>query len=91
MMKKSEKMLQDIYEENRSINRNLQRITSIGLIAVLGNILKDAKAKGDDKTVGIGKLALLALALAQFLLLLSDISAMMRKRNEEKMDEYEEK
>ena len=89
-MEKSEKVLHDIYEENRSINRNLQRITSIGLIAVLDNILKDAKTKGDDKTVGVGKLALLALALAQFLLLISDISAMMRKRNEEKIDEYEE-
>lgn len=89
-MEKSEKVLQDIYEENRSINRNLQRITSIGLIAILGNILKDAKAKGDDKTVEIGKLALLALALEQFLLLISDISAMMRKRNEENIDEYEE-
>ena len=51
-MKNSEKMLQDIYEENRSINRNLQRITSIGLIAILSNIIKEAKDKDDDKIVG---------------------------------------
>lgn len=89
-MKKSEKMLQDIYEENRSINRNLQRITSIGLIAILGNIIKEAKGKDDDKTVRIGRLALFALAVTQILLLISDVSALVRKRNEEKLEKYEE-
>lgn len=89
-MKNSEKMLQDIYEENRSINRNLQRITSIGLIAILSNIIKEAKDKEDDKIVGVGKLALFTLAVTQFLLLVSDVSALMRKRNEEKLEKDEE-
>ncbi len=89
-MMKNEKILKDIYDENRTINRNLQRLTSIGLIAVLSNTIKEAKEKGDNTIVSMGRVALFTLALAQFLLLISDVSALLRKRNEEQVDEYEE-
>lgn len=87
---KNEKILKDIYDENRAINRNLQRLTSIGLIAVLSNTIKETKEKGDNTIVRLGRTALFALALAQFLLLISDVSTLQRKRNEEQVDENEE-
>ena len=87
---KNEKILKDIYDENRAINRNLQRLTSIGLIAVLSNTIKEAKEKGDNTIVRLGRTALFALALAQFLLLISDVTTLQRKRNEEQVDEKEE-
>ncbi|NMA73002.1 MAG: hypothetical protein GX963_02330 [Bacteroidales bacterium] len=90
MMMKNEKILKDIYEENRAINRNLQRLTSIGLIVVLSNTIKEAKENGDNKIVSVGKAGLFALAVAQLLLLISDVSALIRRKDEEKLTEYEE-
>lgn len=89
-MMKNEKILKDIYDENRAINRNLQRLTSIGLIAMLSNTIKEAKEKGDSTIVSVGKVGLVALAVAQLLLLISDISALMRRKDEKKLTEYEE-
>ena len=88
---KNNTILKDIYSESKGINRNLQRISTIGLISLLSTTLKEAKEKDDENVVAIGKIGMMALALAQVLLFVSDIDEIIHRRKERKLDaEYEE-
>lgn len=76
--------LKNIYKETKAMNRNLQRITTIGLAVSLSKIVKDGKEKGDQKVVAIGKLGMMALLFVQVLLLLTDIGEMIDLLKERK-------
>ena len=76
--------LKNIYKETKAMNRNLQRITTIGLAVSLSKIVKDGKEKGDEKVVAIGKLGMMALLFVQVLLLLTDIGEMIDLLKERK-------
>ena len=41
-------ILREIHRENKSINRNLQRLANIGLIGLLGKSAEAAKKTGKD-------------------------------------------
>lgn len=63
-------LLKKIYNENKAINRNIQRVADIGLIGLLGNISRES----DDETgKKIAKTGLLLIMISEVLLLVCDI------------------
>lgn len=63
-------LLKKIHNENKTINRNIQRVADIGLIGLLGNISKES----DDETgKKIAKTGLLLIMISEVLLLVCDI------------------
>ena len=75
-------LLKTIHNENKAINRNIQRIADIGLIGLLGNISRES----DDETgKKIAKIGLLLIMISEVLLLVCDIID-YRKAKIEKID-----
>lgn len=66
-------MLRKIYYENKAMNRNMQRLVNIGLLGILGRAAEEAKESDDAKGKHLVKAGLILVAIAQGLLMISDI------------------
>lgn len=85
----NEKILKEIRNENKRINRNIQRLSIIGLMAILGNVAKEAKKNDDAAVTILAKAGLMLAALAEVLVLADDIIDMRKARIETELDEFE--
>lgn len=66
-------ILREIYRENKSINRNLQRLANIGLIGLLGKSAEEAKKTDDSVGKTLAKTGLMLVAVSEIVLMISDI------------------
>lgn len=66
-------ILREIYRENKSINRNLQRLANIGLIGLLGKSAEEAKKTNDSVGKTLAKAGLMLVAVSEIVLMISDI------------------
>lgn len=69
----NEAILREIHKDNRSINRNLQRLVNIGLIGLLGRSARKAKKTDDSVEKTLVKMGLLFVAVLEIVLLIVDI------------------
>ena len=66
-------ILREIHRENKSINRNLQRLANIGLISLLGKSAEEAKKTDDHVGKTLAKIGLILVAVSEIVLLIADI------------------
>lgn len=66
-------ILREIHRENKSINRNLQRLANIGLIGLLGKSAEEAKKTDDPVGKTLAKMGLMLVAVSEIVLMISDI------------------
>ena len=71
-------ILREIHRENKSVNRNLQRLANIGLIGLLG---KSAEA---------AKTGLILVAVSEIVLMIADIIDYREAKIEHKLEEDDE-
>lgn len=73
-------MLNEIHRDNKSINRNLQRLVNIGLIGLLGKCAEKAKRNDDKAGKILVKIGFLLVALTEILLLISDFADFRKEK-----------
>lgn len=66
-------LLREIHRDNKTINRNLQRLANIGLIGLLGKCAEEAKKAGDSAGKTLAKTGLILVAVSEAILLVSDL------------------
>ena len=66
-------ILREIHRENKSINRNLQRLANIGLIGLLGKSAEEAKKTDDPVGKTLAKTGLILVAVSEIVLMIADI------------------
>ena len=83
-------ILREIHRENKSINRNLQRLANIGLIGLLGKSAEEAKKT--DYSVGktLAKTGLILVAVSEIVLMIGDIIDHKEEKIEQQLEEYDE-
>ncbi len=67
-------LLREIHKDNKTINRNLQRLANIGLIGLLGKCAQEAKKSDDSAGKMLAKAGLLLVAVSEVILLVSDLA-----------------
>ena len=83
-------ILREIHRENKSINRNLQRLTNIGLIGLLGKSAEEAKKKNDTVGKSLAKTGLLLVVVSEIVLLVSDFIDYRKEKIEHILEENDE-
>ncbi len=86
---KNKEMLRKIYYENKAINRNIQRLTNIGLLGILGRTAKEAKESDDEKRKNLVKAGLVLAAITQGLLMIGAILDYRKNRLEEQLEDVD--
>ena len=76
------KMMEEILEENRQMNRNLLHLGNMSGILILLECLKEAKQKRDRSALKLAKIGLLLTAITEMLFLLTNLSAFFEKYKE---------
>lgn len=66
-------ILREIHRENKSINRNLQRLANIGLIGLLEKSAEEAKKTDDPVGKTLAKTGLILVAVSEIVLMIADI------------------
>lgn len=66
-------ILREIHRENKSINRNLQRLANIGLIGLLGKSAEEAKKTDEPVGKTLAKTGLILVAVSEIVLMIADI------------------
>lgn len=80
-------ILREIRRENQSINRNLMRLTNIGLIGMLGESAKEAKKANDPVRKTLVKAGLLFVIISEITLLIADITGYREEKMEQELEE----
>ena len=83
-------ILREIHRENKSINRNLQRLANIGLIGLLGKSAEEAKKTDDSVRKTLVKTGLILVAVSEIALLIADSIDYRQKKIEQQLDEDDE-
>ena len=83
-------ILREIHRENKSINRNLQRLANIGLIGLLGKSAEEAKKTDDSVRKTLAKIGLILVAVSEIALLIADSIAYRQKKIEQQLEEDDE-
>lgn len=83
-------LLREIHRDNKTINRNLQRLANIGLIGLLGKCAEEAKRTGDAAGKTLAKMGLLFVAVSEVILLVSDLSDYRKEKIERELEEVDE-
>lgn len=78
MSMNNHELLQEIYYQNKSLNRTAQRISLIGLLGIVGRIAKDC-AEREDET-GKVKILFALILVSQILLGIDAISDVIERR-----------
>lgn len=84
---KNKERLRKIYYENRSINRNIQRLINIGLVALLSNADEKAKEKDNLLLKNLSRTGLVLAIVVEVLLTICDLSDYRELKMEEKLEE----
>lgn len=77
-MKKTD-LLNDIYYQNRSIERSLDKLLLVGMAGIIAFL---AKGEEDEKTVKLSKIGMSLITGCHFLLLADEIADIFRKRRD---------
>lgn len=77
---KTQKLLSDIYYEQKATNRNLQRLSNIVLIEILARLSNVAKEKEDETGKILCKVGLVLAVLAEGLMLVSEVFDIKAKK-----------
>lgn len=88
MMRNTE-LLRKIYHENKTMNRNMQRLVNIGLIGLLGKATEESTVKGDGQGKLLAKVGLLLIGLSEVLLIIGDFIDYRKIEVEEELKEFE--
>ena len=83
-------ILREIHRENKSINRNLQRLANIGLIGLLGKSAEEAKKTDDSVRKTLVKTGLILVAVSEIALFIADSIDYRQKKIEQQLDEDDE-
>ncbi len=83
-------ILREIHRENKSINRNLQRLANIGLIGLLGKSAEEAKKTDDSVRKTLVKTGLILVVVSEIALLIADSIDYRQKKIEQQLDEDDE-
>lgn len=83
-------ILKEINRDNKSINRNLQRLANIGLIGLLGKSAEEAKKTNDTVGRSLAKIGLLLVAVSEIVLLVSDFIDYRKEKIEHELEENDE-
>lgn len=83
-------LLKEIRNENKAINRNIQRLINIGLLGLLGKAGQEAKAKEDETGRLLSKAGILLIAIDVILLFVSDVIDYKKSRVEDRLDEIKD-
>ena len=83
-------ILREIHRENKSINRNLQRLANIGLICLLGKSAEAAKKTDDHVGKTLAKTGLILVAVSEIVLMIADIIDHKEAKIEHKLEEDDE-
>lgn len=70
---KSQELLNNIYDESKAMNRNMQRLCNIGLIGVILNISREAVANDDEELRGLCRVALGIAGVAQLVIAVAEV------------------
>lgn len=84
------KIMEEILEENRQMNRNLLHLGNMSGILILLECLKEAKQKRDKSALKLAKIGLLLTAITEVLFLLTNLSAYFEKYKEVEEEEADE-
>lgn len=80
-------ILREIHRENKSINRNLQRLANIGLISLLGKSAEEAKRTDDPVGKTLAKTGLILVAVSEIVLMMADIIDYKEEKIEQQLEE----
>ena len=83
-------ILREIHRENKTINRNLQRLANIGLIGFLGKSAEEAKKTDDPVGKTLAKTGLILVAVSEIVLMIADIIDYREEKIEQQLEEYDE-
>lgn len=83
-------ILREIHRENKSINRNLQRLANIGLIGLLGKSAEAAKKTDDLVGKTLAKTGLILVVVSEIVLMIADIIDYREEKIEQQLEEYDE-
>ena len=83
-------ILREIHRENKSINRNLQRLANIGLIGLLGKSAEEAKKTDEPVGKTLAKTGLILVAVSEIVLMIADIIDYREEKIEQQLEEYDE-
>lgn len=83
-------ILREIHRENKSINRNLQRLANIGLIDLLGKSAEEAKKTDNPVGKTLAKTGLILVAVSEIVLMIADIIDYREEKIEQQLEEYDE-
>ena len=83
-------MLNRIYAEQKATNRSLHRIANILLMGVFAGLGNNAKARGDEQGKKLCHIGVGLTAASQFLLIASDIVALINNKKTDNETEYNE-
>ena len=86
----NKELLKKIHNDNKEINKNLQRLLDIGLFGLFNKMLRDAKEENDETIMLLSKLGLLLIAIREILLLICDITDFKKNREEDEIQDSEE-
>lgn len=83
-------ILREIHRENKSINRNLQRLANIGLIGLLRKSAEEAKKTDDPVGKTLANTGLILVAVSEIVLMIADIIDYREEKIEQQLEEYDE-
>lgn len=83
-------ILREIHRENKSINRNLQRLAHIGLIGLLDKSAEEAKKTDDPVGKTLAKTGLILVAVTEIVLMIADIIDYREEQIEQQLEEDDE-
>ena len=83
-------ILREIHRENKSINRNLQRLANIGLIGLLRKSAEEAKKTDDPVGKTLARTGLILVAVSEIVLMIADIIDYREEKIEQQLEEYDE-
>ncbi len=83
-------ILREIHRENKSINRNLQRLANIGLIGLLGKSAEKAKKTDDSVEKTLAKTGLILVVVSEIVLMIADIIDYREEKIEHQLEEDDE-
>lgn len=83
-------ILRKIHRENKSINRNLQRLANIGLIGLLGKSAEEAKKTDDHIGKTLAKTGLILVVVSEIVLMMADIIDYKEEKIEQQLEEDDE-
>lgn len=82
-------ILREIHRENKSINRNLQRLANIGLIGLLEKSAEEAKKTDDPVGKTLAKTGLILVAVSEIVLMIADIIDYREEKIEQQLEDYD--